>query len=75
MIGKIRQKLISLAPSPYLKKVDLACPICATLIYKRNTKVNSKLFYYEIKQGFAFLVRPLGPEPGTKLFLYEFAVK
>ncbi len=28
MIGKIRQKLISLAPSPYLKMVDLVCPIC-----------------------------------------------
>ena len=28
MIGKIRQKLISLAPNPYQKKVDLACPIC-----------------------------------------------
>ncbi len=28
MTGKIRQKLISLVPSPYLKAVDSACPIC-----------------------------------------------
>ena len=28
MIGKIRQKLISLAPTPQLKVVDLVCPIC-----------------------------------------------
>ena len=28
MIGKIRQKLISLAPAPSLKAVDSVCPIC-----------------------------------------------
>jgi len=28
MVGKIRQKLISLAPTPHLKVVDLVCPIC-----------------------------------------------
>ena len=28
MIGKIRKKLISLAPTPYLKAVDVVCPIC-----------------------------------------------
>ena len=28
MIGKIRRKLISLAPTPHLKVVDVVCPIC-----------------------------------------------
>ena len=28
MIGKIRQKLISLAPTPRLQLIDMACPIC-----------------------------------------------
>ncbi len=32
MIGKIRQKLISSAPSPELKLADLICPICNRLI-------------------------------------------
>jgi hypothetical protein len=28
MIGKIRQKLISLTPTPHLKVLDSVCPIC-----------------------------------------------
>jgi len=32
MIGKIRQKLISLAPTPRLKIIDVVCPICARAI-------------------------------------------
>jgi hypothetical protein len=32
MLGKIRRKLIALAPSPYPQEVEIACPICERLI-------------------------------------------
>ncbi len=32
MIGKIRQKLLTLEPSPFLKSIEMVCPICERLI-------------------------------------------